>query len=60
MPNNVEQWLNDLGLSKYAELFTENDIDLSVLPHISEDDLKDLGLTLAEAEQLAKHAARAR
>jgi len=52
MPDDVERWLNDLGLGKYAELFAENDIDLSVLPHISEDDLKDLGLTLGARRKI--------
>ncbi len=46
MVSDVKRWLEDLDLSKYVDLFAENDIDLSALPHITEEDLKELGVTL--------------
>jgi len=32
---NIHQWLEDLGLGKYAEVFAENEIDFEVLPEQS-------------------------
>src|SRR4029450_13018954 len=37
-------WLTRLGLEKYVRVFTENEIDLDALRHLSEHDLKELGL----------------
>ena len=31
----ISDWLNNLGMSEYAERFAENRIDLSVLPDLS-------------------------
>ncbi len=44
MAGDIDQWLDDLGLSKYIRVFAENEIDLAALPHFNEADLKDLGL----------------
>ncbi len=46
MQNGIKQWLEDLDLGKYEKLFSENDIDLIALPYITEEDLKELGVTL--------------
>lgn len=43
MPD-IASWLTRLGLDKYVKVFTENEIDLDALRHLSEDDLKELGL----------------
>ena len=40
------EWLEELGLGEYAQRFAENGIDLSVLGHLSDQDLKDLGVLL--------------
>jgi len=42
----VEDWLNGLGLGKYAEAFTANDVDLRALPHLDGADLQELGVSL--------------
>jgi class 3 adenylate cyclase/tetratricopeptide (TPR) repeat protein/ABC-type lipoprotein export system ATPase subunit len=42
----VEDWLSRLGLSKYVEAFVQNDVDLRALPHITEADLQELGVSL--------------
>ena len=34
-----------LGLGQYRRVFAENDIDFAVLPHLTDIDLKELGLT---------------
>ena len=36
----IADWLEKLGMSEYAERFAENDIDVSVLPHLTDQDLK--------------------
>ncbi|NOD92611.1 AAA family ATPase [Ruegeria sp. HKCCD4884] len=46
MSAEIDKWLNDLELSQYADVFAENDIDARVLPLLSGDDLKDLGVSL--------------
>jgi class 3 adenylate cyclase/predicted ATPase len=42
----VANWLNKLGMSEYAERFAENDIDMAVLPDLTDQHLKDLGVSL--------------
>ncbi len=49
---NVEGWLKDLGLGQYAEAFAENDIDADVLSHLTEQDLKDLGLSIGHRRKI--------
>ena len=41
---SIESWLEKLELEKYAESFSENGIDLSLLSDLTNDDLKDLGV----------------
>jgi len=43
---DVPQWLEGLGLGQHAAAFVDNDIDFRALPHLTEQDLKDLGLSL--------------
>ena len=42
----VEDWLVSLGMSEYAQRFADNDIDASVLPDLTDQDLKELGVSL--------------
>jgi hypothetical protein len=37
-------WLKELGMSEYTQRFAENRIDLSVLPDLTDQDLKELGM----------------
>jgi SAM domain (Sterile alpha motif) len=39
------EWLASLGLQEYTPRFKENHIDFSFLPNLSEQDLKELGVT---------------
>ena len=43
---HIADWLNRLGMSRYAERFVENDVDFSVLRHLTDQHLKDLGVSL--------------
>jgi hypothetical protein len=40
----IAEWLASLGLSEYAHRFAENGIDISVLRHLTDQDLKDVGV----------------
>jgi class 3 adenylate cyclase len=42
---DVVVWLRSLGLGKYEAAFRENDIDETVLPGLTEEHLKQLGVT---------------
>ncbi|KAB2847557.1 MAG: adenylate/guanylate cyclase domain-containing protein, partial [Hyphomicrobiaceae bacterium] len=44
--SDVATWLAGLGLEKYAGVFAANEIDLAALPHLTENDLKELGLPI--------------
>jgi hypothetical protein len=46
MSGRLEDWLAGLGLSRYAEVFAAQAIDLDVLPDLSESDLERLGIPL--------------
>jgi hypothetical protein len=40
----IGAWLRSLGLGKYEAAFRENEIDETVLPNLTAEDLKDLGV----------------
>ncbi len=52
MARDIGEWLEDLGLGRYADAFAENEIDLDALPHVTEDDLKDVGVALGARRKL--------
>ena len=48
----IAEWLDNLGMSEYAERFAENKIDVSVLPHLTDQDLKDIGVLLGHRRKM--------
>jgi class 3 adenylate cyclase/predicted ATPase len=52
MSDEVKKWLEELGLGEYAKVFAENAIDIDVLPHLKDNDLKELGLLLGHRRKL--------
>jgi class 3 adenylate cyclase len=42
---DVVVWLRSLGLGKYEAAFRENEIDETVLPSLTHENLKELGVT---------------
>jgi class 3 adenylate cyclase len=42
----IADWLEKLGMSEYAEHFAENGIEVEALPHLTDQDLKDIGVLL--------------
>jgi SAM domain (Sterile alpha motif) len=55
----IADWLEKLGLGQYAQRFAENDIDASVLPHLTDQSLKELGVSLASIENTRGHPGHA-
>ena len=47
-------WLERLGLVQYAQRFAENDISFSVLPDLTDQDLKEIGVSLGHRRQLLR------
>src|SRR5262245_23491913 len=48
----ISYWLKTLGMSEYAERFAENGIDISVLRHLTDQDLKDIGVLLGHRRKM--------
>src|SRR5947209_973757 len=43
---DIAGWLRSLGLERYEQVFRENRIEADILPSLTVEDLKDLGVTL--------------
>ena len=56
----IADWLKKLGMSEYAERFAENYIDTSVLPDLTDQDLKDLGIPLGHRRKMLRSIAEIR
>ena len=50
----IADWLKTLGMSEYAERFAENRIDFSVLPDLTDQDLKELGVVLGDRRKMLR------
>ena len=48
----ITDWLKGLGMSEYAQRFAENGIDFSVLPHLTDQDLNDIGVLLGHRRKM--------
>ena len=53
----VSDWLEKLGLGQYAQRFADNDISFSILPDLTDQDLKDIGVSLGHRRQLLREIA---
>jgi hypothetical protein len=56
--DSIGEWLASLGLSEYGERFAENGIDLSVLPDLTDRDLKELGVLLGHRRKMLRAIAQ--
>lgn len=56
MFKGITEWLEERGLGKYAQAFEQNDIDLEVLPHLTDADLEKLGLSLGHRRKFQEAA----
>ena len=43
---DIAAWLHGLGMQQYEAAFRDNAIDAAVLPELTADDLKELGVNL--------------
>ena len=51
----IADWLEKLGLGQYAQRFAENDINFAILPDLTDQDLKELGVaSLGHRRQLLR------
>ena len=50
----IDQWLEELGLGRYAAVFADNDIDFDVLPDLNDKDLAALGVSLGHRKKLLR------
>lgn len=58
---NVADWLRQLGLERYEATFLENDVSAAILPGLTAEDLKELGiLSVGHRRQLLQAIAELR
>ena len=50
----IAEWLENLGLAEYAQRFAENGIDFSVLPDLTDQDLKEIGVILGHRRKILR------
>ena len=51
----IADWLQNLGLGQYAQRFAENDINFAILADLTDQDLKEIGVTsLGHRRQLLR------
>ena len=50
----VEDWLASLSMSEYAQRFADNDIDASALRDLTDQDLKELGVSLGHRRKMLR------
>ena len=56
---DLGNWLRNQGLERFEAAFRDNGIDQSVLPHLTHDHLRELGLPLGAPDQAARGHCRA-
>ena len=59
MPD-LNEWLRQFGLEPLAGLLADNDVDLDILPDLTEQDFEKLGISLGHRRKLLKAIATLR
>ena len=54
----VGEWLRRLGLESYEQAFRDNEINFEVLPHLTLDDLNEIGVQSADDQLKIREAIR--
>ena len=52
MTEDIQQWLDSIGLGQYAPTFADNGIDIEALPHLRDEDFERLGVLLGHMRRL--------
>jgi class 3 adenylate cyclase/tetratricopeptide (TPR) repeat protein len=50
----IADWLASIGLAEYAQCFADHAIDFSIVPDLTEQDLKDLGVLLGHRRKMLR------
>ena len=50
----IADWLKKLGMAEYAQRFAEDDIDLDVLPELTEQDFDRLGVSVGHRRKMLR------
>ena len=58
--SDFKLWLQSVGLERYGQVFASHDIDLAVVPDLTEQDLEKLGLSLGHRRKFMAAAAKFR
>src|SRR5580658_9863703 len=58
--SDFKLWLQSVGLEKYGDVFASHDIDLTVVPDLTEQDLEKLGLSLGHRRKFMAAASKFR
>jgi hypothetical protein len=56
----IAEWLASIGLAEYTQCFAENCIGPSVLPDLTDEDLRELGLPLGHRKKMLRAIAELR
>src|SRR5215475_9249358 len=48
----IAEWLKQLGLGQYTQRFAENEIDVTVLRHLTDQDLREIGVPLGHRRKI--------
>ena len=48
----IAAWLDSIGLGEYAQRFIENDIDVSFLHHLTDQELNEVGISLGHRRMM--------
>jgi len=48
----IADWLQTIGVGQYSKRFAENEIDVSILRHLTDQDLKDIGIPLGHRRKI--------
>ena len=51
-------WLTEIGLERYAAVFSENKVDFDVLRSLTESDLRELGVALGDRKRILQAVAK--
>ena len=54
----IADWLEELGMSEYAQRFADNCIDFSVLPDLTDQDLEKMGVILGDRRKMLRAIAK--
>jgi hypothetical protein len=55
---HIAEWLEKLGMSEYAQRFTENRIDFEILSDLTDQDLEKLGVVLGDRRKMLRAIAK--